>query len=127
VKTTGKQRGGITGKGFLPEESGNPNGRPRTARFSDAVRRLAAEVGSNGETGAEQLAKHCFRQALRGSVRHAELFLNYAEGKPKQPHEISGPAPTELSIEEVDARILESIGECLKDPASRLGHGIRNW
>jgi hypothetical protein len=30
--TTQKQRGGITGKGFLPGKSGNPDGRPRGTR-----------------------------------------------------------------------------------------------
>jgi len=95
TKTTGKQRekrpGGITGKGFLPGPSGNPQGRPRTAKFSDAARRLTEEIGQNGKTGAEQLAEHCFRCALKGSARHAELFLAYTEGKPKQCVELSGP------------------------------------
>jgi hypothetical protein len=97
VKTTGKQRGkggkrpdGITGKGFRPGQSGNPQGRPRTAKFAEACRRLTQEIGQNGKTGAEELAEHCLRQALKGSVRHAELFLNYSEGKPKQGLELSG-------------------------------------
>lgn len=87
-KTTAKQRGkragGVTGNGFQSGQSGNPQGRPRTAKFSEACRRLAEEIGQNGMTGAEQLAEHCFRQALKGSARHIELFLNYSEGKPKQ-------------------------------------------
>jgi hypothetical protein len=45
---------------------------------------LCLLIGQNGRTGAEQLAEHCFRRALKGSARHAELFLNYTEGKPKQ-------------------------------------------
>jgi hypothetical protein len=117
VKTTLKQRenhgerpGGITGKGFLPGRSGNPQGRPRTAKFSDAARRLAEEIGPSGKTGAEQLAGHCFRQALKGSVRHAELFLAYTEGKPKQGVELSGQDGGAMKIEnmsnaEIDARL----------------------
>ena len=118
-KTTAKQRencekrpGGITGKGFLPGSSGNPLGRPRTAKFSDAARQLAEEIGPNGMTGAEQLAEHCLRRALKGSVRHAELFLNYTEGKPKQGVEISGPNGDAMKFEnmseaDLDARLKE--------------------
>ena len=29
LKTTEKQRGGVTGRGFLPGQSGNPGGRPK--------------------------------------------------------------------------------------------------
>jgi len=32
LKTTAKQPGGVTGKGFLPGQSGNPGGRPRSER-----------------------------------------------------------------------------------------------
>jgi hypothetical protein len=115
-KTTAKQRkkrlGGITGKGFLPGRSGNPNGRPRTAKFSEAARELIAEIGSAGRTGAEELAQYCFRRALKGSARHAELLLNYSEGKPKQGLELSGSEAEpirflSLTWEQIEARVNE--------------------
>lgn len=121
MKTTVKQRedigerpGGITGKGFLPGQSGNPQGRPRTAKFSEACRRLSEEIGQNGRTGAEQLAEHCFRQALKGRARHAELFLAYTEGKPKQGVELSGPNGDAMKFEnmseaDLDARLKELV------------------
>jgi Family of unknown function (DUF5681) len=116
AKTTRKQRekraGGVTGKGFQPGVSGNPNGRPRTAKFSEAARRLAEEIGQDGKTGAEQLAEHCFRCALKGSARHAEFFVAYTEGKPKQGVELSGPDGGALrfenmSDEQLDYRLKE--------------------
>ena len=113
-RTTGIQRerraGGVTGKGFQPGVSGNPNGRPRTAKFSEAARRLAEEIGHNGKTGAEQLAEHCLKCALKGSARHAEMFLNYAEGRPRQAVELSGPTAgairfQNMTDEELDERL----------------------
>jgi hypothetical protein len=75
---------------WKPGQLGNLKGRPRTAKFSEAMRQLLAEVNASGETNAEFLAKHCFKKATGGSARHAELALNYVEGKPIQV-EISGP------------------------------------
>ena len=88
-KTTGKQRekraGGVTGKGFQPGVSGNPNGRPRTAKFSEAARQLLAEIDAkSGETNAECLVRHCFKKAMHGSARHLELLLAYVEGSPNR-------------------------------------------
>jgi hypothetical protein len=50
LKTTPKQRGGVTGKGFLPGQSGNPGGRPRSER-----KLLQARYGEEGEQLYQQL------------------------------------------------------------------------
>jgi hypothetical protein len=50
LTTTTKQRGGVTGRGFLPGQSGNPGGRPRSerkvleARYGEAGEKLYAEL-----------------------------------------------------------------------------------
>jgi hypothetical protein len=113
AKTTGKQRdklpGGITGKGFLPGQCGNPSGRPRTATFSELAREILAEGDpKKQQTVAESLVRSAVTHALRGSVRHLELLLNYTEGKPKQHFDLSGSltAPlASLSDEELALRI----------------------
>lgn len=98
---------------WKPGQTGNPNGRPRTAKYSEAARRLLEEVGEeSGETGAEQLAAYCLKMALKGSARHAELFLSYAEGRPKQAMELSGPDGGAMRFEnmteaQLDARLKE--------------------
>jgi hypothetical protein len=106
---------------FKPgQPSPNPNGRPRTAKFSEACQRLAEEIDPKTKrTGAETLALHAYRKALRGSARHAEIFLNYAEGKPRQAFEIAG----ELKIEDLPstpAGCMEELQKLLKDQGLRL-------
>jgi hypothetical protein len=88
AKTVRKSKSGFDGPSpdvgkatqFKPGNKGG--GRPRTAKFAEAVRQIAAEIGKDGRTGAQRLAEHCFKRAMKGSVRHLELFLHYAEGKP---------------------------------------------
>jgi hypothetical protein len=118
MKTTVKQRekrvGGVTGKGFRPGVSGNPRGRPRTAKFSEAVRELFAEMDpKSGEANVEQLVRHCFKKAMHGSVRHAELLLAYAESKPKQ-------------IIEGQLSGLEGLAERMREGRARAGDRFRS-
>ncbi len=101
---------------FKPgQKSPNPAGRPRTAKFSEAMRSLLAEVGPSGETNAELLAKACFKKAMGGSARHQELALSYVEGKPPQAFELSGRNGSSIEIAnmtdaELTARMAELLG-----------------
>ncbi|MGH9740588.1 MAG: hypothetical protein ACRD4X_18675 [Candidatus Acidiferrales bacterium] len=85
VKTASRLKGGVSpdvGKAtqFKP---GNPGGgRPRTAKFAEAFRQLAAEVNAKGKTGAQAFAEYCWKRAMKGSARHAEMVKHYAEGRP---------------------------------------------
>lgn len=108
---------------FKPGQSGNPAGRPKTARFNEAAREISAEVDTKGNTGAERLAQYCFKRALRGSTRHLQLFLAYALGLPKQLIEVTGQdgqpiafRAMTLSRDELHARVLELIGKAAEDP-----------
>jgi hypothetical protein len=99
-------------------KAGNPGGpgRPRTAKFAEAARQIADELETKGKhkgmTGAQRLAQHCFDRGMKGSARHAELFISYAEGKASQAVELSGPGGGALKFEnmtqaDIDARIAE--------------------
>ena len=109
---------------FKPGQSGNPAGRPRTGKFNEAAREIAAEIDKKGNSGAERLAKYCFKRALRGSTRHLSIFLAYALGRPKQIVEVSGPdgqpvafKAMNMSRDEVEARVAELVKKAAADPA----------
>ena len=128
-KSTRAARLAEIGKGtrFKPgQKSPNPNGRPRTAKFSEAMRQLLAELAPNGhETNAQELARHVLQKARSGSARHAELALNYCEGKPMQGIELSGPGGSAMRISnmteaEVDAALIEKMASLLGIPIAEL-------
>jgi hypothetical protein len=84
AKTTRKQHhklpGGITGKGFMSGQCGNPKGRPRTATFSEIAQEILAEEDpKKQQTVAESLVRAAVSRALARSV---EVLLSYTEGRP---------------------------------------------
>jgi hypothetical protein len=82
-----KLLGGITGRGFMPGQSGNVNGRPKTtAGLANAIRLKVAEVAPDGRTVAQHIASMLIEEALQGRhrVAAASVILDRLEGKPAQ-------------------------------------------
>ena len=81
-----KQLGGITGRGFLPGRSGNPNGRPRTRGLVNALHAKVSETGTDGLTVEQQLVDVLVHEALRGRHRLAavEAIFDRLEGRASQ-------------------------------------------
>src|SRR5262249_6157155 len=72
---------------FKPGQSGNPGGRPRTAKVSEACRdKLASFIpgDAEGRTYAEGIADKLVQLALRGDIRAAQELADRAEGRPSQ-------------------------------------------
>jgi hypothetical protein len=119
TKTTGKQRdklpGGITGRGFMPGQCGNPKGRPRTATFSEIAREILAEEDpKKHQTVAGSLVRAAVMRALAGSTRHLELLLSYTEGRPRQHFDLSGSVANplaSLSDEELNLKLQKLLGD----------------
>ncbi len=97
--TSSRQLGGITGKGFMPGQSGNPSGRPKRKPLTDAYmailgKTIPPEVARKldlpeSATYAEVIAMSLAREAVKGKVNAAAEMADRVEGKVTQP--ISGP------------------------------------
>lgn len=93
VKTDGKQTakgkfppGNKIGKQFPKGQSGNPKGRPKLTRLTDALREQLAETNPDApeETIAEQIARALIKEAKSGNVLAIREIADRTEGKPKQ-------------------------------------------
>jgi hypothetical protein len=70
---------------FKPGQSGNPGGRPRTAKLSEACRaKLASPIPGDPESRsyAEAIADKLAQLALKGDIRAAQELADRAEGRP---------------------------------------------
>ncbi len=92
-KTNGEQTatgkftpGNKIGNRFPKGETGNPNGRPKLTRLTEAIREQLAEVmpGASEQTFAEGIAKTLVNLAVAGDVSAARELADRSEGKPKQ-------------------------------------------
>lgn len=76
-------------KPFKPGQSGNPNGRPKKLPEIDKL--LADVLGEDGKNSeAKAILKALLTKAKKGDTRAAEILLDRAYGKPKQPIAIEG-------------------------------------
>ena len=62
MRATPKQRGGVTGKGFLPGHSGNAGGRPKGSK-TYAIRQLVAEALNDPKVWKEAVER--YRETLK--------------------------------------------------------------
>lgn len=74
-------------KTFLPGQSGNPNGRPKSITLSEAYRKMLAQVDECDalrRTNAEVLAEKMCGMARAGNVSALREIADRVEGKPHQ-------------------------------------------
>ena len=129
--TTQKQRGGITGKGFLPGKSGNPDGRPRgTRNISTKMREALDKLGAKDAQGKpvpveDALVQKVIKMALDGDRKMIELIWNYLDGKPPQYIDITSHGErvgTVLITPEEEKRIEELFAPRLLLPQTQHGN-----
>ena len=104
-KSVAKQRknnlGGITGKGFMPGVSGNPNGRPKKSNcVSDLLRNKGDEVQEDGRTKLLAVIETLYERAGEGELKAIDMIFDRLEGKPAQKVEVEETLlPTGFDIE----------------------------
>lgn len=92
-KNNGKQLGGVTGKGFMPGQSGNPGGRPKgSVKISAAYQRSLARLvpgDPEGRTYAQFIADKNVEFAAEGNIAAIKEVTDRTEGKAPRTVEIS--------------------------------------
>lgn len=84
-KTTTKLKGGITGKGFLPGQSGNISGRPKKKPMTELYEKLL-----NDPDVMQKLESSLIQMLSKGNmatVLHLREMTDRVEGKVSQPIE----------------------------------------
>ena len=75
-----KGKSGNPGGQWRPGQSGNPNGRPKTKPYKEALEKVAAAMG-----GYEELAKAQWAKALTGDVAAQKEIADRIDGKVPSP------------------------------------------
>ena len=91
TQSNGKMPGGITGKGFKPGQSGNPNGRPKGMRsIPDILKKIGDEEGTlDGKSKLDVIMYKVFQYALEGKPWAVQFIADRTEGKAKEFREVT--------------------------------------
>ena len=86
TKSNGKMLGGITGKGFKPGVSGNPNGRPKGIQsIPDILRKIGEEDGTvDGKSKLDVILYKVFQFAVEGRPWAVQFIADRTEGKARE-------------------------------------------
>ena len=83
--SNGKIPGGVTGKGFMPGQSGNPGGRPKKgSAIADILNEIGSEtVELNGQTitKREAVLRKVYAEAVKGNNWAVQFIADRTEGK----------------------------------------------
>lgn len=77
-------------KPFKKGQTGNPNGRPKKLPALDVLMAEVLGEEKDGKTAAQAILAALRAKATKGDVRAAEVLMDRAWGKVKQPVDISG-------------------------------------
>lgn len=102
----------VIGRPFQPGQSGNPNGRPKTRPFKDALQKALKAIGDDKDA-LEMVASALVSKAAMGDVPAIKELADRLDGKVTQP--IGGD-------DEADAiKVISKIERVIVDPKNRDG------
>jgi len=114
ARSTGKLRGGITGKGFVPGQSGNPGGGRKKRPITNALLHIGAQTLPErwrkrlgllaGATWFEGIAMAMYQEAAKGNPAAAKEIREAIEGKAPQRIELNADVDLDLGLKLTDAR-----------------------
>ncbi len=94
--------GGVTGKGFMPGQSGNPRGGPRGPRtLTTRLRKIIDQETKDGKDYGDLVMQVLVKAALKGDMKAMSLLLDRVDGKVAQEiqvHETAKSTNEALSI-----------------------------
>ncbi len=77
--------GGVTGKGFMPGQSGNPRGGPRGPRtLTTRLRKIIDQETKDGKDYGDLVMQVLVKAALKGDMKAMSLLLDRVDGKAVQ-------------------------------------------
>jgi hypothetical protein len=99
--TTQKQRGGITGKGFEPGQSGNPKGRPPgSVSITAEIKKKLQEIPEGQQKSyLELLINRILKQAVvDGNEQMIKQIWSYIDGTPRQAENSDPATPVIINV-----------------------------
>lgn len=99
--TTQKQRGGITGKGFEPGQSGNPKGRPPgSVSITAEIKKKLQEIPEGQQKSyLELLINRILKQAVvDGNEQMIKQIWSYIDGTPRQAENSDSATPVIINV-----------------------------
>jgi len=80
-----KLKGGITGKGWVKGQSGNPKGRPKSEfALNEHIRTIANAKTKGKKTMLEAVVHKVYKEALNGNMTATNFLADRILGKPAQ-------------------------------------------
>ena len=102
-KNNEKLVGGITGKGWVKGQSGNPNGRPKSGfALNEYITSLANVELEDKKTMLQAVVEKVYEEALKGNMTAVNYLSDRVLGKPSQQIGIKDVSDEPIKVFDID-------------------------